>query len=190
MGAAPLPDDELDRLKAIVDLQIDATERDPRLETIVRLAAEILEMPTSLVSIVDNEQQRFKAKVGLDVDATPRDYAFCGWAILDRCPFIVEDAAADRRFSDNPLVNGPPHIRFYGGAPMVTRTGRAIGTLCVIDSKTRHLSDRQVSVLQLLASLAVDTIEAKSLEPAGYDGLRSLNAAADGSRTGSRQHQS
>lgn len=81
----------------------------------------------------------------------PRDISFCGHTILDRDLFVVPDAAADDRFYDNPLVRGELGIRFYAGAPLLTPTGEALGTLCVIDRVPRKLTALQEDTLRVLS---------------------------------------
>lgn len=69
--------------------------------------------------------------MGLDATETSRDISFCGHAILQNGLFEIPDALADERFADNPLVVGAPHIRFYAGMPLSSRSGHHLGTLCV-----------------------------------------------------------
>ena len=138
MQAAPLPDNEDQRLTALAAQHIMDSERDPRFDSLVELAADMFDMPIALVSLVDRDRQWFKAEHGLGARETSRDSAFCAYAILTPGEvMVVEDAAADARFADNPLVTGDPSIRFYAGAPVLADTGEALGTLCVIDRVPR-----------------------------------------------------
>jgi GAF domain-containing protein len=144
---------ELERL-AITELQEVA------FDDITRLAAETCDTPIALISLVDSSRQWFKSRVGLQATETPREHAFCAHAI--QTPghvFIVEDAAIDPRFASNPLVTGEPGIRFYAGAPLVTSTGAALGTVCVIDREPRTLDPKQLELLQFLAQQVVRTLE-------------------------------
>ncbi|MBV9827872.1 MAG: sensor domain-containing diguanylate cyclase [Alphaproteobacteria bacterium] len=154
---------EMARLEALYGYDILDSDPEPRFDRIVRLASRLLQMPISLVSLVDEARQWFKARVGLSVAETPRDIAFCSHAIEQDQVMVVEDAARDPRFRANPLVTDNPNIRFYAGAPLATNDGHKIGTLCVIDRVPRQLTEEQRGLLEDLAALVVDEIELRRL---------------------------
>jgi diguanylate cyclase (GGDEF)-like protein len=142
--------DENKRLEAVWSLDLLDTPPEDHFDQAARLAATICQTPIGLVSVVDQDRQWFKAKVGLDVCETPRSQAFCAHAIGLTEPLIVPDARLDQRFVHNPLVTGDPDIRFYAGMPITTSDGFTVGTLCVIDTVPRDLTDQQKSGLILL----------------------------------------
>ncbi|WP_077036756.1 GAF domain-containing protein [Pelomonas sp. KK5] len=158
MTPAPIPDDEAERLQALQALMLLDTPPDERYERVVRFAAEQLDMPVALVSLVDGRRQWFKARLGLGAPETPRDISFCGHAIMAPELFVIEDASLDPRFADNPLVTGDPHIRFYAGAPVSTPGGQRIGTLCVIDTVPRQLGAVERAVLEALRGLVNEAL--------------------------------
>lgn len=153
-----LPDDEAQRLEVLHGAGILDTPPDSLLDDVCYLARYLTEAPTSLVSLVDEDRQWFKARVGMDVTQTSRDQAFCAYAIHRPSLFLVADAREDDRFAQNPLVTGPPYIRFYAGVPLQAGAGSALGTLCVIDQRPRQLSEQQRDGLIRLGRQAVSRL--------------------------------
>lgn len=147
----PKPANEAERLLLLNTLQVLDTPEEAVFDDLVRQAANMLDTPIALVSLVDEFRQWFKAHHGLDARETSRTIAFCAHAINGTDLFVVEDAREDPRFSSNPLVRGAPHIRFYAGMPLIMPSGEALGTLCVIDRKPRTLSESQALALRFLA---------------------------------------
>lgn len=156
--APVLPDDEL-RLDALRQLLILDTPAEERFDRIVQFAAEEFDMPIVLVSLVDRDRQWFKSRVGLQACETARDISFCGHAIAQPDILVVEDAADDLRFTDNPLVTAAPFIRFYAGAPLLLASGHAVGTLCLIDTVPRAFDALDRSILGCLRQLVVDELD-------------------------------
>ena len=161
MKAAPLPQNEDERLAELLSYDVLDTEAEQLFDDLTALASQICETPIALISLIDPNRQWFKSRVGLDAEETSRDIAFCSHAILQSDVFEIPNATLDPRFHDNPLVTGAPDIRFYAGAPLITPSGHAIGTLCAIDSKPRKLTETQKASLQTLSKSVVAHLELK-----------------------------
>jgi PAS domain S-box-containing protein len=156
---APLPSNETDRLKSLRQYNILDSLPEQAFDDLTRLAAQICQTPTALITLVDSDRQWFKSKVGVTASETPRDIAFCAHAILDHSLLIVPDACQDERFVENPLVTSDPKIRFYAGAPLVTPDNFTLGTLCLIDYVPRDLSSQQQESLRILARQVMTQLE-------------------------------
>ena len=139
---------------------VDELQDDEELSSICRFAAELCNLPTALVSLVDDEKQRFLARAGMETRQTPRSTSFCGHAMLEHGLTVVPDATLDERFRDFSLVVGPPHIRFYAGAPLVSPEGIPLGSLCVIDYQPRPdgLTALQRQGLEVLAQAVMSRL--------------------------------
>ena len=154
------PLNESERLRALRSYAVLDSITEKEYDQLTSIASEICGSSMSLISLVDEERQWFKSRVGLDVSETHRDFAFCGHAILHPGQaLIVEDARIDPRFQDNPLVKGNPHLVFYAGIPLVNDDGYALGTLCVLDQKPKHLSEGQIRALNALRDQVMALLE-------------------------------
>jgi diguanylate cyclase len=180
MPAAPLPDNELARLKALIDLGVLDSPAEEEFNALVQIAALVCNVPYALIALVDHERQWFKANVGLpNITETPRNVAFCAYTIHNEGILEVKDATLDPRFSDNPYVTADPNIRFYAGATLSISTGEHVGTLCVMDSKPHALTDKQRAILHFLAAAAVRALEGRRALHLEHWLLQKLSTMAD-----------
>lgn len=177
----PLPENEIERLHRLYSFQILDTESSEEFDDLTAIASTVCQTPIALISLLDDHRQWFLSKIGLEVSETPREISFCTHAIVNpEQTFIVPDAMKDERFVNNPLVTKNPNIRFYAGAPLVTRDGMALGTLCVIDNQARTLSDEQEKILTILSRRVTRAIEKNLLFIQMHSMLHnSLNATND-----------
>ena len=158
-----LPPDEHKRLAALRALGVLDSGPEERFDRLTRLARRIFQVPIALVSLVDENRQWFKSCDGLATSETPRDISFCGHAILGDGVFVIADTLQDSRFSDNPLVTGDPHIRFYAGCPLKAQDRHRLGTLCIIDHRPRTLDPGEMQALKDLAAIVEAELAATRL---------------------------
>lgn len=148
-----IPANEPLRQCVLDSLHILDSPASAKLDRITRLAASYFGVPIALISLIDRDRQWFLSRFGLDAPQTPRNISFCGHAILQREALIIPNTALDPRFADNPLVQGPPHIGFYAGQPLLSLDGLPLGTLCIIDQQPHDLSAKQATDLQDFAAV-------------------------------------
>jgi GAF domain-containing protein len=148
----PVPENETSRLKALQEYKVMDTLPEQAYDNFTKLAALICNTPIALITLLDEERQWFKSRLGIERSEIPREDAICNHTIVmpDNI-MVVSDATQDGRFVNNPLVALEPNIRFYAGVPLVTSSGEALGTICVMDDKPRGISQAQVDALQVLS---------------------------------------
>ncbi|MEP7104577.1 MAG: ATP-binding protein [Chloroflexota bacterium] len=151
--------DEAGRLEALRYYQVLDSGPEPAFDRIAALAAKLLGTPIALISFVDERRQWFKSAYGIAVKQTPRQGGFCAAAITCATPTVVPDARADDHFASHPMVVGPPRVRFYAGAPLTTADGHNLGTVCVLDTEPRQLTEEKVAVLADLAGLVMAQLD-------------------------------
>lgn len=155
---------EQQRLAALHRYEILDTPPEPAFDDLARLAAIVCDVPVAMVSFVGADRQWAKALVGPGSTHLPRGLSFCTHAIVAPQQVLeVPDATRDQRFVHSTQVSGPNGIRFYAGAPLVTPSGQAIGTLAVQDQRPRQLEEHQRQALAILARQVIDQLERRRL---------------------------
>lgn len=154
MQPAPIPKNEQGRIAALRSLGLVTGESKHFDEVAAKVAAAFV-TPIALVTLIDEDHQHWPGAVGLPpkfdacrMDA--RETSICGYVVSSNDILVVEDVAKDPRFANNPFLieNG---LRFYAGVPLRTRSGFAVGSLCVIDIQPRAFSDQDCKILRKIA---------------------------------------
>lgn len=157
------PPYEETRLRALHGLGILDTPPEERFDRLTRLAARLFHMPIVAISLVDENRLWFKSCHGKGLKEISQKSSLCTHAILTPEPLVIPDARLDPRFSQDPLVTGEPHVRFYAAVPLATREGLRIGTFTLIDPEPRTFGDEDMGLLRDLAGVAGEEINRLSL---------------------------
>ncbi len=160
MTTAPAAaNDEAARLSALDRFDILDSETEPAFDRVTSLAARLFRTPIALVGLIDRERQWFKSRIGFEPSEVPREMALCNDTIRGSGVSFVPDLWRDARFADKPATR-QLGIRFYAGAPLVTREGHRVGTVCVMDRKPRpDLTTEDAECLTQLAAMVMSELE-------------------------------
>lgn len=162
MIPAAIPANEPQRIQALYRARLLDSVPDEVFQRLARCVAQATGAPIALLTLVDTDRQWFLCRVGLEAEQTPRDVSFCGHAVATAEVLAVNNAFDDERFFNNPLVIGPPFVRAYLGAPIITSDGLALGTICAIDTEPRRWTESDKIIVAELASVAASLIAARS----------------------------
>lgn len=168
MITAATPSNESQRLFELRRLEILDSDPEQAFDRLTNMAARQFGVPTCVVSLVDEHREWFKSACGLTAKEGARHTAFCAHAILGRQVFVIEDTLEDVRFRDNPLVTAAQGVRFYAGAPMITRADLRLGAFCLKDSRPRSFSIEDRWMLTQYAAIVVDLMEYRLVARAAY----------------------
>lgn len=153
------PSQEAQRIEVLNKYEILDTPPDGSFDKFTQLAAELLEVPVAIISLVDTDRIWFKSSHGLEIQEIGREAGLCSTAILSDEPYVVEDALTDTRARANSLVTGEFGLRFYAAIPLKTSEGCNLGAFCVIDKKPGKLTPGKERILQTLADLVMRQME-------------------------------
>ena len=149
---------ELARLEALFDCHVLDTPPEKLFDQTARHAAYLCGTPIALIGFIDAARVWFKSRIGWKYPEIPRQDSICEHAIRYSDVLVIPDAATDHRFRNGPIVTHAG-IRFYAGAPLFTKEGYAVGTLCVMDCLPREMPAGHKDSLLTLAELLAAQLE-------------------------------
>ncbi|HLM78317.1 MAG TPA: PAS domain S-box protein [Rubrobacteraceae bacterium] len=150
---------ELDYLGAV------RPETDHVLQEIVDEVRLTFEANLCMVNLVLSDVQYFRAWSG----ELPEELALarqdlrargmCQYVVGTEEPLVVSDFLATEEFKDQYFCLNYG-IHFYAGTPLVTSGGHAIGTLCLLDNRSREeFGEEQMRLLRAFARAVVGRLE-------------------------------
>lgn len=137
---------------------------DAELQAAARIAAQLLTAPIAFVALFDadaNALPAFKACVGIDARQLDLEFALRAHEGDAAQPVVIESLGADAQFSAKPRVAGAPWLQFYAGVPVLDAKGAALGTLGVLDVRSRGLDAGQRAGLRNLATVVRLALQAR-----------------------------
>lgn len=174
MSALDPQDAEQARLDALERYAVLDTPPEQAFDDIARLAALICEAPMAQINFVDGARQWSKAAIGGPRGVMPRERGLCSHAIARHDPLVIDAAVGDDgHLAGLALGYGQPAVRFYAGVPLITPDRHAIGTLCVLDHRSRELSQAQREALVALSRLVLAQLELRRPRTARESGAHS-----------------
>lgn len=181
MSCLPNPNPELvppveeKRLEALRPYRVLGTPGLEVFNEFVSVVAKLFDVPIALVSMVREADVVFVGNVGLsEVPVAARADSLCSVAILREGLTIFEDLVNEPCTLVNPEAARQLELFFYAGQSLRTSAGLAIGSLCIIDHKARHLAPAEAELLQQLALLAQDLLHLQAMKAADKTLLPSL----------------
>lgn len=169
--APATPENDAARLVAVRASGALDPRAQPIFDAMSKRAADIFDVSLALVSIIEEDQQSVRgahgmlnsvdgasggttgdpvASVGEDLNM-PRSLSMCGHVVANSQTLIVPDVARDLRFAGNPALQSKG-VRFYAGAPLRDAGGHVLGALCLLDTRPRALDQREVRLLEAMAT--------------------------------------
>lgn len=156
-----ISENEMERLVALSDLDLDYVEMDESLADLTKLAAKIAGTKISLVNLIDHYTQWSISSYGIDLDQMPREDSICQYLIHDpnKQDLEIDNLTYDNRFSDKFYVTGDPNLRYYYGIPLKINDEISLGALCVLDTEYKEITAEKKEMLSIIAKEVVNRLK-------------------------------
>ena len=162
---------------------LDGHQQDPDVQQIAVLAQQLLPAEFGVINILDGSRLvPIAASPGVVLGPSVRSFSLCTWVVQSASgpgAFICSDATEGAALATSPWVTGAiDRVRFYAAAPLMSREGVALGTLCVWSRSTAEASAMRQSMLEHLANRVVDRLDQRKSRTDALAALSSPPAAA------------
>ncbi len=163
-----LQQDEV-RLRVVRESGLLDSPAEPSFDALTALAARLIKVPASFISIVDSGRDFYKSQSGfaapLSQDREIAGRTFCHYTLASDEALVIDDTHSNPVWRAVPTVESMG-VRAYVGVPLRVG-GKNIGSFCVIDIEPRvWLDDELETIRQLALSAARELTLRAALETA------------------------
>lgn len=157
------PEYEEQRLSALYSYDILGEALEHELDNLVKLAAQIANVPMAYISFVDRENIVLKSVFGIgpEYKIIPRKVTVCQHTMMLGKIFLVPNVSLDPELSNNAMLSLGKGVQFYASAPLKDTDGFELGCLVLLDNVARDLSVNQIEALETLAVQVVAQLALK-----------------------------
>jgi PAS domain S-box-containing protein len=134
--------------------------RDPALDDLTRLAAQVCQTPAAAITVIEHEHVAIPFRFGIEETSAPRYTLPCEKTLSSQSVYQVSDVSGFPGQSVGGIVLGKHHFGFYAGAPVRSPSGSPFGCLCVLDTQARELTPEQTQSLVALSRIVSSYLEA------------------------------
>jgi GAF domain-containing protein len=153
------------RLAAVQRLGLSDPRGDETLDHLATLARSALRVAVAAVAVTDGERHGFKSAAGT---ATTDDAALarspCSDVVETGQPLAIEDAGAATLARDRHSL-ADLGFPAFAGAPVRSRDGHVVATLCALDRAPRRWQEEDLALLEQLAGAIAAAASCSPIPP-------------------------
>lgn len=152
---------ESQRLEKLREYEVVDTHSEDTFDNMAMMASQIFGTPSAFITFVDEKKVFLKSNISdLPYAELRREDSLCSIAIkMQNDVTVFQDTHDYPELMTNPFVNTEKGIRFYAGAVLKSPEGYNMGTICVVDSKPKEVTEEQLAMLKTLSKLVIDKLE-------------------------------
>lgn len=137
-------------------------------DRIVQEVAKTSNAPIAVLTVTDEKGKIWKSQSGLPSDLASGvetiEHVLGSSVGEEKSTVVIEDVANDQRFANSPLLC-EKGIHFFAGERLVNRNGKLMGSLLVLDTRTRNISQQEEEWLRAGAKAAMEALEVRAVAP-------------------------
>ncbi|WP_432709609.1 PAS domain-containing protein [Pedobacter sp.] len=134
---------------------------DEELHEAVLLATKIFDTPIASLCLCNKDELSVELSVGVTSKSFPGVISLCKYARPQKDISIIEDTLNSDLFSPLGHLENETPVRFLAVAPLITKEGLFIGSLCVMDYVPHRKCQQDELSFTILAKHVVNIMEAK-----------------------------